>query len=39
MFGREAMAAFPYIECFPGGWKRVRGGAGQAGPARGVCRR
>lgn len=23
-FGREAMAQFPYVECFPNGWRRVR---------------
>jgi hypothetical protein len=22
-FGREAMAEFPYVECFPQGWKKV----------------
>lgn len=26
-FGREAMAEFPYVECFPQGWKKV-GAAG-----------
>eukprot|EP00967_Tisochrysis_lutea_P063241 scaffold81493_cov15-Tisochrysis_lutea.AAC.1 len=22
-FGKEAMASFPYVECFPNGWRRV----------------
>ena len=22
-FGKEAMKEFPYVECFPSGWKRV----------------
>lgn len=22
-FGKQAMADFPYVECFPEGWKRV----------------
>lgn len=25
-FGAQAMAEFPYVECFPEGWKKVRGG-------------
>lgn len=24
-FGKEAMSSFPYVECFPNGWKRVSG--------------
>jgi hypothetical protein len=24
-FGADAMADFPYVECYPDGWKRVRG--------------
>lgn len=24
-FGKQAMAEFPYVECYPDGWKRVRG--------------
>lgn len=24
IFGAAAMADFPYVECYPNGWKRVR---------------
>jgi hypothetical protein len=32
-FGREAMAEFPYVECFPEGWKKVGDHAVLASPA------
>lgn len=30
-FGKQAMSEFPYVECYPDGWKRVGGGGGCAG--------